>query len=405
MTEQPIYCRYAGFALIVLCLTLAVSWAGEAPTEILLKNPGFEEGTGPDGVPVGWLGYLSPAGADPGVELRIVPSAPGQGKALLIRDDHPDKEIGIRQTVKVKPNTWYEVSVDVRADHGAMADGSHLLLEFGPTYKLDRAYLTTEEDKTYTRFRAIGKSPPDATRATIVLYTHRLPTPRLVLDNVKLIENAPPPLAPIKPVSKIYTQLKDLCLQTRLVTDGKPNAAIVVPATGRYTTQATRIAACLRTLTGVDLPIVTDDAPEAAVPVQQHLILLGNRSTNRTIEELYNQHYTLLDLRYPGPGGHLVRTLHNPFGNQCNVIFVGGSDDAGVAAATEVFEDQLQDIGAATGQCVVGRLAEIQLATGITVPTDVRELRIWEASKGYRDTGYFGWNSISKHMAAYYMTG
>jgi hypothetical protein len=66
---------------------------------------------------------------------------------------------------------------------------------------------------------------------------------------------------------------------------------------------------------GVDLSVYSDDTPEAAVPITRNLIVLGNRSTNKTIEELYNRFFTLLDLRYPGSGGSVVRTLHNPFGN------------------------------------------------------------------------------------------
>ena len=45
------------------------------------------------------------------------------------------------------------------------------------------------------------------------------------------------------------------------------------------------------------------------------------------------------------------------------------------------------------------------MGKGIVVPTDVRKLLHWDASAGYRSVGYFGWNSISKNMAAYYMTG
>ena len=53
----------------------------------------------------------------------------------------------------------------------------------------------------------------------------------------------------------------------------------------------------------------------------------------------------------------------------------------------------------------VGWLMEIKLGSGISVPRGVREMETWEASKGYGSVGYFGWNSISKRMAAYYMTG
>jgi hypothetical protein len=45
------------------------------------------------------------------------------------------------------------------------------------------------------------------------------------------------------------------------------------------------------------------------------------------------------------------------------------------------------------------------LGKGITVPTDLRQFETWEASAGYGSVGYFGWNSLSKRLAMYYMTG
>ena len=79
--------------------------------------------------------------------------------------------------------------------------------------------------------------------------------------------------------------------------------------------------------------IIPDDAPQAAVPLAGNLIALGNRSTNALISALYDGFYTLLDLKYPGSGGHVVRTLHDPFATGHNAILVGGSDPEGVATA------------------------------------------------------------------------
>ncbi|MBT4818517.1 MAG: hypothetical protein HON70_22595, partial [Lentisphaerae bacterium] len=251
--------------------------------------------------------------------------------------------------------------------------------------------------------------PADAKTANIIIYTHAIPTPNFIVDDVKLVEGVepppPPPPPPPKPTPPVYANVKDLHLATPLVTDGKPNAAIVAPARAPFRALAARVQSAVKARTGVVLPIVSDTSQEAAIPLRGNLVLLGNRSTNRAVEELYNFHYTLLDLRYPGPGGAVVRTLHNPFGDGHNAVFVGASDDEGMATATELFETAIERIPAADGSLALGRLAEIKLGRGVEVPTDVRELRIWEASRGYGDIGYFGWNSISKHMAAYYMTG
>ena len=48
---------------------------------------------------------------------------------------------------------------------------------------------------------------------------------------------------------------------------------------------------------------------------------------------------------------------------------------------------------------------ETKLGKGVELPTDIKKFETWEASRGYGSVGYFGWCSISKRMAMYYMTG
>ncbi len=207
------------------------------------------------------------------------------------------------------------------------------------------------------------------------------------------------PLA-VPPVAK----LKDLHLQTELVRDGRPLAVLVAPVSGVYDAAARRIAEAVKALTGVDLPIERDASRAASLPLKGHTIVLGNRSTNRLIAELYHRYYTLLDLKYPGPGGYEVRTLHNPFGNGANAVFVGGSDGAGVEAAADVLIARLREAAKGRSLCI-GRLAEIRLGKGLQPPKTLADAQTWEASAGYGSIGYFGWNSLSKRMALYYMTG
>ena len=219
----------------------------------------------------------------------------------------------------------------------------------------------------------------------------------------------PPAAAPLyadpASIPPVYSSLKDLHLTTGLVENGRAAATIVIPSSGIYDADAARIQRAILSRTGVEVPVARDEPPSGSVPITENLIVLGNRSTNRTIAALYDLYYTLLDLKYPGPGGYVVRSLHNPFGNGRNVIAVGGSDAAGVAQAADVFIRKLtDDSGGATGLSV-GRLMEIRLGDGMHVPEALEDFETWEASAGYRSVGYFGWNSISKHMAMYYMTG
>ncbi len=199
-------------------------------------------------------------------------------------------------------------------------------------------------------------------------------------------------------------KLKPLYLETDIVKDGRPVAVIVTPGSGCHDQLAKRIAQAAKGLTGAAPAIVADDAPAAAVPLKGNVIVLGNRSTNRLIGKLYDRYYTLLDLKYPGKGGYVVRTLHNPFGGGINAVLAGGSDPAGIEKAVEVLIGKLKEASSG-GSIRLGRLAEIRLGDGLKVPSDIREAKIWEASAGYKSVGYFGWNSISKRMALYYMTG
>ncbi|MEW6358286.1 MAG: hypothetical protein AB1696_18275 [Planctomycetota bacterium] len=387
---------------LVAIFAIANVFADAEP--VPLANPSFEDGMGPKGTPVGWTLYTG--GTD--LNIRLVPVAGDGKRAILIEDNDMGKEIGITQTVPAKPGLIYEASAAVRRVENASPAGAYLQMRFAPSGEFAQTDLLARSETSFNRISVKGAAPPGTTHLVLYLYTHRGPTPKVIVDDVKLVSGAdPPPPPPPKPEPPVYSKLKDLNIHTDLVKDGRPNAAIVAPASGRYADLALRIQAAIAQVAGATLPIVKDTDPEAAVPIKGHLIALGNRSTNKTIEQLYNFYYTLLDLRYPGPEGYVVRTLHNPFGDGHNVVLVGGSDDVGVKAATDAFLNILTSRRSGTSgrSWTLGRLMEIRLGKGVEVPTDVKDFEIWEASRGYRSTGYFGWNSISKQMAMYYMTG
>jgi hypothetical protein len=218
------------------------------------------------------------------------------------------------------------------------------------------------------------------------------------------------PIPPQK--SPVYSKLKNLYHMTELVKNGQPNAALVIGSQERglqerYRVEAEAIQQAIVARTGVTLPIMSDGDAQATVPLQRNVILLGNRSTNQLVSKLYDLFYTFTDLRYPGPHGFEVRTLHNPFGNGINAVIIGGSDDIGVSTAAQRFVTRLTEVEPQNGTLALGRLMDIKLGEGIVAPRELKDFRIWEASRpgGYGEAGYFGWNSISKRMAMYYMTG
>jgi len=171
-----------------------------------------------------------------------------------------------------------------------------------------------------------------------------------------------------------------------------------------------KIRNAVRRCAKVALPVRRDAVEADKLLAETNVIALGNMATNPFIEQLYCRWYTLLDLKYPGKGGRVVRSLHNPYGTGHNVLLIGGSDDAGVDAAADAFAKELQP----GNPLKVGWLMDMRLAEGVTPPKIGESVYGWRDSwrkdskgnpTGYAPATFFGWNPISIQGALYYMTG
>jgi len=212
-------------------------------------------------------------------------------------------------------------------------------------------------------------------------------------------------------------RLKNLHIETPLVKNGVPAAVIVAPQTGFLGKQANELAAKVFVLTGAPIEIVSDEVAPEELLKRKNVIAIGNMATNRFIEHLYRQWHVILDRTYPGKGGYVVRSLHNPYGTSCNVIFVGGSDDDGVTEAVRVFIDLLKP--KKRDSLSVGWLMKIKLGQGMNPPSIGAFMPKWQVSSwddswrktstgretGYAPATFFGWNPISIAGVLYYMTG
>ncbi len=220
-------------------------------------------------------------------------------------------------------------------------------------------------------------------------------------------------LRPNFPPSRPIARLKDLHLGTALVRGGKPACVLLVPE-GRYAAEVELVREAVRRKTGVTLPVTTLPADPAA-PVDPeallagtHVITFGNMATNPFLHRLYRRWLTLLDRAWPGPGGHALLTLHNPFGNGWNAVLVGGSADGGVAGSARRLADR---IAAAPG-ATLGRLHDIMLGGGLEPPEPWKgePMYFWAGVPGKPGkigarAACFGWNSIAAYACLYYMTG
>ncbi len=388
---------------IAASVLLAIAPANAAEVFVVaIRNPSFTQGADKNGIPSGWSQY---GGGGKDQQLKIVDVA-GSGKAILIADGDPAAEIGVFQTFALRGGETYQVTAKVRAVEGASTGGAYLQFRFLPSQEMIQTGLVARSARKFSEVSVKGTTPPGTTQGVIYLYTHRDPTPTVLVADVRVEGGLPPPLPPPPaPVPPQYSKLKDLHLGIPLVRGGRPNAAIVAPESGAYRTAAAALQRAIEKRTGAKVPILSDRSPQAALPLKGNLIVLGNRSTNKTIGALYDLFYCLVDLKYPGPEGYVLRSVHNPFGNGHSVVIVGGSDAIGVDEGTKALADILSKASSANGDLSIGWTMVTRLGKGVKPPTDIREFETWEASKGYGSIGYFGWCSISKRMAMYYMTG
>jgi len=220
--------------------------------------------------------------------------------------------------------------------------------------------------------------------------------------NLFLAEDQPKPAAKPLPagfaagaepekLGKLKEFRRDLCLVTDLA-----DAAIVAPETP----YGAELAAMVNAALPKPVPVVPASAYDKALKLDRNLIVIGSRDTNPVVEHYYLLHKVLLDCYYPGKGGYTVRTLHNPFGDKHNVVFAGGSDEAGTRAAVAQLVKRIRE-----GKGRLGWTADIKLAPSLQVPFNANRVPLWEESHGYGSKGYFGWQSFSRNLMVYYMTG
>ncbi|MHB8997620.1 MAG: thioredoxin family protein [Armatimonadota bacterium] len=383
----------------IIFATMVTIAAAQQLTPIVLQNSSFDQGVEANGLPKGWSRYAGSADA--------TITVPAEGKAIVLDDTDPSAEIGVTQSMPIKGGTGYEVSVQVRGFVGRPTAGAYVQLRFLPSNEYVQGDLWTNLTTDFDEVTLRGYAPVNTTSAMIYLYTHKETTPKVMVTNVKLVSGVPPPAPPAPPppdpVPPVYDKLKDLHSSIPLVSEGKPACSIVAPA--RYEVAAKALQSAIERRCGVKVPIIADSDASAVTPFVGNLIILGNRSTSKISSELYDRYYSLMDLKYPGPKGYAVRSLHNPYGNGFSAVLVGGSDDEGVAAGAKAFGDSLASAPAAKGHLSTGWTMLTKLGEGVVVPKDIKDFETWEASKGYGSVGYFGWCSISKRMAMYYMTG
>lgn len=390
-TGSPTASRITAGLLAGLFVATALSLA--APSRNLLANGSFTDGTAENGVPLHWEGNPE--------RLAVVEPEYAPGTAVLeIRQGG-----SISQAVPARPGLSYRATL--RADTSLFEEPeaqryrtqAYVYLMFLPSNERVRTEMISPfgdgaELVSYT----VGGTAPEGTESVHVQIVSGRSD--CTIADVRLIEHED---------SYAHFRLKELHLETPVVRDGKAVAQIVVPESGVHDGEAKTIVESVRELTGVAPDVVSDSTLDLCRDqrLTSDLIVLGNRNTSQVVSDLYDMYYVILDLLYPGQGGSVVRSLHDPFGDGHNVIFVGASDAEGMRKAATAFVNVLDRAQPRAGHLSLGYLAEIELGSDVNIPEtmsfdELKKMKPWGATNR---TGGYGWTVISKALAYYYMTG
>ncbi|MFP3903347.1 MAG: FG-GAP-like repeat-containing protein, partial [Armatimonadota bacterium] len=158
----------------------------------------------------------------------------------------------------------------------------------------------------------------------------------VILDTIEVTEVEPShETLPLVSPGTIYRQ-------TPLVTDGNAAALVLVPRLEQYQQTAQDFVEAFEEKTGVALP--TKSEPEATEEdlAEQTCIVFGNLASGPVALRLYGRRLIYSDSYYPGPGGHELRTVHDPWGEGSNVVFMGGSDPQGPRQAAAALISRIE---------------------------------------------------------------
>jgi len=158
-----------------------------------------------------------------------------------------------------------------------------------------------------------------------------------------------------------------------VVVDGEARAVIVAPSEPAYQAVAEELAARLKELAGVAVPLVPDTeivGPDGRTVTEefrcQHLILVGHALNNRGILPLYGRWLDAADARYPGGDGYELRTVVNPYGTGHNELILGASTPEGARRGLAALLEKLRKEGKGGpqgGTLILPQMLEVEVGS------------------------------------------
>ena len=271
------------------------------------------------------------------------------GKACLrICDDNDGKYFSTSTSVPIKPSSQYEITFsaftkdsrhggltvivyDVKRDVKTRIVHFHFPFAGSESMGVWRTTKRTFVTGPTSAHCDLRLNPANGNRA----YTGTMwfddislryvgPAPKPVRDErLQPLPTTPPaedrlPLRPLPPLAL------DLA---------SPDCTICCPALPELTAAAEELASAVEKCAG-RRPRLVDDAVDVATLGRGPVLVMGNLVTSALGRKLYLTGYDFTDYAWPGKGGHVLRTIRDPFGTGAHVLMVGGSypEDIGVAA-------------------------------------------------------------------------
>ncbi|MGK0237153.1 MAG: hypothetical protein ACI92G_000611 [Candidatus Pelagisphaera sp.] len=119
------------------------------------------------------------------------------------------------------------------------------------------------------------------------------------------------------------------------------NAVIVIPPRGSDESDFTLAVMDRLTEVGAEPRLTSLENGGSLRDYEDPVLVWGNLANSDAVRELYFKCLVMTDCRYPGPGGHELRTLLNPYGRGSNLLYLGYSDDAGLKTGGDLLLAQL----------------------------------------------------------------
>jgi len=140
-------------------------------------------------------------------------------------------------------------------------------------------------------------------------------------------------------------ELKKFHTEVPLARGGQAVAIVAVPEGGQYAALGQRIAAAVEGVSGARPAVKSASELTPQMVHDAPAILLGHFANNPMVARIYDEFLITLDARYPGVGGYVIRTVHDPVGAGVSFVYLGGADVASVGKAVEDFLTTLPEAG------------------------------------------------------------